>query len=63
MLKSWRGAVATTMTWRSGGVRMRLKITLLARLINEPACATLKMITMENANRAKDNLLLTLPGT
>jgi hypothetical protein len=62
MLKCWRGAVATCTTWTSGDVRMQFKTTPPARLINEPESATLKMIMMENANHAKDNLLLTLPS-
>ncbi len=39
---------------------MQFKTIPLARLINEPESATLKMIIIENANYAKDNPLLTL---
>jgi hypothetical protein len=50
------------MTWILGDVQMQFKTTPLARLISEPESATLKKIMMENANHAKVNLLLTLPG-
>lgn len=41
---------------------MQYKIIPLARLISERESAILKTITMENANHARGNLLLTLPG-
>jgi hypothetical protein len=62
VLECWRGAVATCTTWTSGDVELQFKTIPSARLVNEPESATLKMIMMENANHAKDNLFLTLAG-
>jgi hypothetical protein len=59
MLKYWQEVAATCTTWISEGVRPRLQLAPLARLIKGLEFVTFKKITMDCASHAVEHLLLT----